>query len=336
MREAAREHGAFVVNMASTGCGKTLANARILYALADPQLGLRASYALGLRTLTLQTGRSYRHDLHLGDDELAVLVGGSASRSLFEYYEQQAEAGGSASTQALLEEDSHVLYEGNVADHPLLSRALANADIKKLLSAPMLVCTVDHLAPATESLRAGRQIAPMLRLMSSDLVLDELDDYDLYDLPALARLVHWAGMLGTRVVLSSATLPPALVEGMFMAYSAGRRQYLRNRGRADRPDDEPIEVPCLWTDEFGTPQVQSCADDAAFADGHRRFVEKRVAKLEQAEPLRRAELLSLPIKARQKATFARHLPNKCATLACACIVNMPRLIRRPASASVLA
>ncbi|MGP1665228.1 MAG: type I-F CRISPR-associated helicase Cas3f, partial [Rhodanobacter sp.] len=66
LREAAGEHGAFIVNMASTGCGKTLANARILYALADPQLGLRVSYALGLRTLTLQTGRSYRDDLHLG------------------------------------------------------------------------------------------------------------------------------------------------------------------------------------------------------------------------------------------------------------------------------
>ena len=293
LREAAREHGAFIVNMASTGCGKTLANARILYALADPQLGLRVSYALGLRTLTLQTGKSYRHDLHLGDDELAVLVGGSANRALFEYYEAQAEASGSASTQALLEEDSHVLYEGTVADHPLLSRALANQDIRRLLSAPMLVCTVDHLAPATESLRAGRQIAPMLRLMSSDLVLDELDDYDLDDLPALTRLVHWAGMLGARVVLSSATLPPALVQGMFMAYRAGRRQYRRNRGQLRPNTDAPVEVPCLWADEFGT-QAQSCAHDD-FATAHARFVERRVAKLQTADPLRIAELLPVPI-----------------------------------------
>jgi CRISPR-associated endonuclease/helicase Cas3 len=75
MRESARENGAFIVNMASTGCGKTLGNARILYALADSQRGLRATYALGLRTLTLQTGRSYRHDLHLSDDDLAVKKG---------------------------------------------------------------------------------------------------------------------------------------------------------------------------------------------------------------------------------------------------------------------
>lgn len=317
LREQAAEHGAFVVNMASTGCGKTLANARILYALADPQLGLRASYALGLRTLTLQTGRSYRHDLHLGEDELAVLVGGSASRALFEFHQRQAEAGGSASVQSLLEEDSRVLYDGNVADHPLLSRALTDADIRKLLSAPMLVCTVDHLAPATEALRAGRQIAPMLRLMSADLVLDELDDYDLDDLPALTRLVHWAGMLGTRVVLSSATLPPALVEGMFVAYQAGRRLHRRNRGADGGRDEALVEVPCLWTDEFGV-HVQTCPDDATFAAGHRSFVDKRVRRLEQAEPLRLAEVIPLPIVAQQRerirSDFATHLLSACQRL----------------------
>ena len=34
------------------------------------------------------------------DDDLAIRVGGSASRALFEHYEQQAEATGSASRQA--------------------------------------------------------------------------------------------------------------------------------------------------------------------------------------------------------------------------------------------
>lgn len=318
MRDVAREHGAFVVNMASTGCGKTLANARLLYALADPQQGLRATYALGLRTLTLQTGRSYRTDLHLGDDELAIRVGGSASRALFEYYEQKAESRGSASIQDLVEEDGHVLYEGVIADHPLLARALHDPGIRKLLSAPILVCTSDHLLPATESLRAGRQIAPMLRLMSADLVLDELDDYDLNDLPALTRLVHWAGLLGTRVVLSSATLPPALVEGMFLAYRAGRIQYRRNRGSDGGQRAEWVEVPCLWADEFGA-HVATCADADAFAGQHAGFVGKRAARLGKAEPLRRAELLPLEIAkgdSREKlhAEFARHVRTACLRL----------------------
>ncbi|WP_337243669.1 type I-F CRISPR-associated helicase Cas3f [Luteimonas sp. gir] len=318
LREIAREHGAFIVNMASTGCGKTLANARILNALADPQRGMRATYALGLRTLTLQTGRSYRDDLHMGEDVLAVQVGGSASRALFEYHEAQADDRGSESIQDLIEEDSHVLFEGNTAAHPLLSRALHDPDIRKLLSAPMLVCTVDHMVPATESLRAGRQIAPVLRLMSADLILDELDDYDLNDLPALTRLVYWAGMLGTRVLLSSATLPPALVEGMFLAYRAGRAHYCRNRGSDAGQRTGQLDIPCLWTDEFGV-QVATCMDGDAFSKAHAQFVEKRVAKLGKAEPLRRADLLVPDIgrglaKETLRAEFARHIHAACLRL----------------------
>ena len=318
MRQAAQERGAFIVNMASTGCGKTLANARLLYALADPQQGLRATYALGLRTLTLQTGRSYRDDLHLRDDDLAVLVGGSANRDLFEFYEQQKEASGSASAQKLLEEDSHVLYEGDATHHPLLTRALDDPDVRKLLVAPLLVCTVDHLTPATEAVRAGRQIAPVLRLLSGDLVLDELDDFDLADLPALTRLVQWAGMLGTRVVLSSATLPPKLVEGMFMAYRSGRVAYQRNRGPHGGQGADVLAVPCLWTDEYGV-HTAACADAKALRNAHQEFVARRAQQLVKAPVLRRAVLQPLSLKPNQPeparhAAFAADVRGACLQL----------------------
>ena len=206
-RESAAAHGAFIVNMASTGCGKTLANAKVMHALADPVRGMRCAFAMGLRTLTLQTGRAFRDLLQLDDEQLAILVGGAASRALFEHSEAQAEASGSASRQELVDEFAQVQgIEGNQVAHPLLSRVTRDAKVRQMLAAPLLVCTIDHLVPATESQRGGRQIAPMLRLMSSDLVLDEPDDFDLGDLPALGRLVHWAGLLGARVLLSSATL----------------------------------------------------------------------------------------------------------------------------------
>jgi CRISPR-associated endonuclease/helicase Cas3 len=289
MRERAAQQGAFIVNMASTGCGKTLANARIMNALADPLKGMRCAFALGLRTLTLQTGRAFRDLLGLSEDELAIKVGGAASRELFEFHERQAEKCGSASTQNLLDEDGHVLFEGN-AEHPLLQRLSSDPQVRSLLAAPLLVCTVDHLTPATESQRGGRQIAPMLRLLSSDLVLDEPDDFDIDDLPALTRLVHWAGLLGSRVLLSSATLPPALVEGLFLAYLDGRAWYQRNRG--ERPGEAP-SVCCAWFDEFDQVQ-QDCADSAGFLGAHRSFVLKRHARLAK-EPVRRlGELIPLP------------------------------------------
>ncbi|AIZ31671.1 type I-F CRISPR-associated helicase Cas3f [Pseudomonas parafulva] len=313
LRAAGAEHGAFIVNMASTGCGKTLANARIMNALADPQQGLRGTFALGLRTLTRQTGESYRNDLHLGEHELAIRVGGSDSGLLQAYFEAQHEARGSASIQSLIDEDSHVFYEGQTEEHGLLGKAMSEQPIRAMLAAPLLVCTIDHLMPATEAQRAGRQIAPMLRMMSGDLVLDELDDFDLGDLPALTRLVHWAGLLGTRVLLSSATLPPALVMGMFHAYRAGRQHYRRNRGEPVHDQVEALQIPCLWVDEF-TTTAEHCKSAEAFEAAHACFVEQRVAVLDRnsATPLRIVELwpwkMDRPLsKAQVRDDFAEQL-----------------------------
>ncbi|WP_298232149.1 type I-F CRISPR-associated helicase Cas3f [uncultured Azohydromonas sp.] len=298
LRERSRRQGAFIVNMASTGCGKTLANARVMYALADPVKGLRCAFAMGLRTLTLQTGREMRAKLGLGDDELAIRVGGAASRELFEYYEAEAERTGSASRQDLLDEDADVDFsEGREDGHPLLRRVLRDPNARKLLLAPVLVCTVDHLTPATESQRGGRQIAPMLRLLSGDLVLDEPDDFGLKDLPALTRLVHWAGLLGSRVLLSSATLPPSLVLGLFEAYRHGREHFSRHR--SDRPSgtDAPPAVCCLWIDEFDRVQAD-CASREAFAQAHGAFARGRyqqLAKLAATEARRRVELIGLDL-----------------------------------------
>ncbi|GAA4332034.1 type I-F CRISPR-associated helicase Cas3f [Pigmentiphaga soli] len=289
LRRSAAEHGAFIVNMASTGCGKTLGNARIMNALAEPGQGLRCAFAIGLRTLTLQTGRSFQRDLGLGDDELAIQVGGAASRELFEYYEQLAEQTGSASRMGLLDETTHVVYEGNDS-HPVLKQLGDDANARRLVSAPLLVCTVDHLTPATEGLRGGRQIAPMLRLMTGDLVLDEPDDFDLDDLPALTRLVYWAGLLGARVLLSSATLPPALVQGLFMAYREGRGHFKKNRGQ--RPTEMPL-VCCVWLDEFAQDHL-GCADADSFNARHMAFVGQRDRRLGALAARRRAELLPMP------------------------------------------
>ena len=300
LRERSRRQGFFAVNMASTGCGKTLANGRILYALANPNQGARFSIALGLRTLTLQTGQTYREMLNLGDDDLAVRIGSGASRALYEHYQELAEASGSASSQSLLSEDSYVHYEGNFDAHPLLQRVAHDPNVKALVAAPILVCTVDHLTPATESQRGGRQIAPMLRLMSGDLVLDEPDDFDLADLPALTRLVHWAGMLGTRVLLSSATLPPALIQGLFEAYRDGRAIYQRNRGEPG----QALEICCAWFDEYDRGS-DDCADAEVFSQAHRAFVARRHAKLADATVRRRTRLAQLAVSARQPAEIRR-------------------------------
>ncbi|WP_027859506.1 type I-F CRISPR-associated helicase Cas3f [Marinobacterium jannaschii] len=287
LRHASEQQGFFAINMASTGCGKTLANARIMCGLAAPEKGARFSIALGLRTLTLQTGEALRKRLHLNDDELAIRVGGSASRKLFEHQQEEKEREGSESAAELEDESCHICYEGDFQQHPLLSRLSHNPEIKKLLAAPLLSCTVDHLVPATEGIRGGRQIAPMLRLLTADLILDEIDDFDIGDLPALTRLVHFAAMLGSRVLLSSATLPPTLVEGLYNAYRDGRKIYQRNRG--DKPGAE-VNICCAWFDENASAH-HDCATTETFATAHQQFVKQRTKKLATAIVRRRGELI---------------------------------------------
>jgi len=290
LRDATAEQGFFGVNLASTGCGKTLANGRIMYALANHQKGARFTLALGLRVLTMQTGDAYRHRLGLGPDDLAVLVGGAPSRELYDFHHKKeqedsaaAEAAGSESAHyALLPEHGSVHYEGSLEPGPLAQWLAGNHPAQKLLNCPVLACTIDHLIPATEGLRGGRQIAPMLRLMSADLVLDEPDDFDLDDLPALTRLMHWSGMLGCRVLLSSATMPPALVQALFEAYMAGRANFQQNRGIPGAP----VNVCCAWFDEFSC-QAASHADSQSFMDDHGRFVDNRLQSLTKRYEIRR-------------------------------------------------
>ncbi|MFK4751845.1 type I-F CRISPR-associated helicase Cas3f [Oceanobacter antarcticus] len=302
--ERSREQGFFGINMASTGKGKTFANARIMYGLSDERSGCRFSVALGLRTLTLQTGDALRERLHLDDDELAVLVGSQAVQVLHGMRKDQsgelanrAEQQGSESASDLLEEHQHVSYEGTLSDGPL-RRWLAARNPQRLnkslqlLSAPVLVCTIDHLIPATEGVRGGKQITPMLRLLTSDLVLDEPDDFDAADLPALCRLVNWAGLLGSRVLLSSATLPPVLISSLFDAYQSGRQQYDHACGQAGKMTN----ICCAWFDEYDS-QSSDHAETGSYAEASNRFVEKRISRLREQNTattaLRKGELLSI-------------------------------------------
>ncbi|HAT2784035.1 TPA: type I-F CRISPR-associated helicase Cas3 [Citrobacter koseri] len=274
LRERSREEGFFGVNMASTGCGKTFANARIMYALADEQEGCRFTVAMGLRTLTLQTGDALRNRLKLDDDDLAVLIGSGAVKQLWQKEKEPEPDRDSASAKALSEEQQYVHYEGSVQTGALEKWLSGDRKLSALVSAPVLVTTLDHLISATEGVRGGKQLPAMLRLLTSDLVLDEPDDFDIADLHAVCRLMNWAGMLGTRVLLSSATLPPDLIQAMFAAWLAGRKIWQASCGASEKP----MNICCAWFDEKGA-KVEHIADGRSFNIAHKTFVEQRAAML---------------------------------------------------------
>lgn len=294
------EQGFFGVNMASTGCGKTLANGRIMYALANPKRGVRFTIALGLRVLTLQTGKALREKLQLGDEHLAILVGGRATQTLFELeneeklqksnLEQQSiskdnlEQEGSESIESLVDDYVDVAESG-IADSEL-GTIVENSKARQLIYAPIVTCTIDHIIQASECIRGGKYIAPTLRLLTSDLILDEPDDFDQNDLPALARLVHLAGLYGSKVLLSSATLTPDLIAGLFAAYQAGRKIWNQNHQRKND------SIVCGWFDEY-QQSITQITDNAAFSQQHQLFVSERINELAKGEVRRQGYILEL-------------------------------------------
>jgi len=292
-----QRYGFYTVNMASTGCGKTLANAKIMQALSKDGDSLRYALALGLRTLTLQTGDEYRDRIGLDDSELAVLIGSRAIMELHsQNHQQQEQPGGSESSEELWEDNQ---IDFDIPDNTLSALSTVWTDRsgkidlrkQKFLYAPVLACTIDHLMPATETTRGGRYILPCLRLMSSDLVIDEIDDFDGNDLIAIGRLIHLAGMLGRKVMISSATIPPDLAEGYFNAYQEGWRLFAKIRDVSSR-------IGCAWIDEFST-QITTLkngdisADRAAYRAAHLAFTDKRRLKLSKQAVRRKAEIIVL-------------------------------------------
>jgi CRISPR-associated endonuclease/helicase Cas3 len=282
-----KNYGFFGINMASTGKGKTRSNARIMYALANEKHGCRFSVALGLRALTLQTGEALAKHLNIKKDEdLAVLIGSQAVKQLYEM------TTGSESEKPLAADTEEVIYKGEKFEGNFSKWIKHDKKIDRLLQAPVLVSTIDYLIPATEGTRGGRQIAPMLRLLTSDLVLDEPDDLGLDDLPALCRLVNWAGMLGSKVLLSTATMPPALAYALFQAYQAGRKEYTRSNWEIGGTN----KVCCAWFDEFGTSKIKDAIidNDQSFKELHTKFVDQRIKELKKENSiLRKADLLPI-------------------------------------------
>lgn len=281
------KNGFFAVNMASTGSGKTFANAKVMEAVSYDQKSLRYVLALGLRTLTFQTGDEYRNKIGLSRSELAVLIGSKAVYLLHNSDVNKDDVpensyGGSESMESLLDEE--IDFESELPEEGLGTLIRSEKD-KKFLYAPVLACTIDHLMGAVETKKGGKFILPSLRLSSSDLVIDEIDDFNGSDLIAIGRLVYLAAMLGRKVMISSATIPPDLAEGYFNVYKQGWELFAKTR-------EVKSSVFCTWIDEFNTKVQKLDLNDGVetYRKYHQDFISKRVVHLSKQTAKRRADI----------------------------------------------
>ena len=209
------------------------------------------------------------------DDELAVLIG---SKAIIDLHNQKNNTGSESSTSLL---DNELVFNEDFPEQGL-DTVLKNPKDRQFLYAPVLTCTIDHIIQATEVMRGGRHILPTIRLMSSDLVIDEIDDFDDTDLIAIGRLIHTAGMLGRKVMISSATIPPDLAEGYFNAYQSGWDIFAKMRGKY-------LPVGCAWIDEFKTT-VNTITSKENYKKVHDKNIDKRIANLAKQVVKRKANI----------------------------------------------
>lgn len=250
---ARAEGGFFACLMAGTGSGKTRGAPAVLaaatFADAVPaRRGFRMTLGLGLRVLATQSGREYVDDLGFSAADVSVLVG--RPQIAFQDPASDADAGegdadGSESLMHL-PASIRVLPAIEVNTDPQPERALpVEADVifdlmrkkdrdasRQLITPPVMVGTIDHVMAAADPARS-RHLVPALRACSSDLILDEIDQYCPEDIAAICRLVHRVAAAGRRVIVMSATLTEDVAGSLFLAYRAGWRSFAARSGIAD-------------------------------------------------------------------------------------------------------
>jgi len=207
-----------VLDVAGTGAGKTRMNLKAAAAI-NTRSKLRVSTVLNLRVLTLQTGKVFQDELGLTREELACVIGSPVVRQLFE------------ATQKADENPEEVKFDTvgpEVAIPDFLREYLGpSPDDARLLGVPLLVSTTDFLIAAGEPQKQGHHALALLRTMSADLIIDEIDDYDPTAFVAILRLVYTAASHGSNVIASSATLPKPVVKELAKTFLRGSELYCR-------------------------------------------------------------------------------------------------------------
>lgn len=210
--------GLLIFNIAATGAGKTIANAKLACSVSSRP---RFAIALNLRTLTLQTGDALADDLGLGEDELATVIGDRiASRLHAAGKGDDPGHAGTFETEGLATEYD---ARGGEVELPEWMKVLTERRpvLRSVIGAPVLISTIDYLINAGEPGRQGHHVSALLRMVDSDLVLDEVDSYEPDALVAVLRLVQVTGLMGRSVICSSATLPQPVAEAVFRAFRSG-------------------------------------------------------------------------------------------------------------------
>jgi len=272
-----------VLNIAATGAGKTRMNARAAAVLAGDK-PLRLTTVLNLRTLTLQTGDSYKKDLGIADDELSVVIGSATTVKLHEYEScdiTEKENNESEEFDGYVIPNSSQVFNMPEWLNPISEK---NKSAAAVLMAPVLVSTIDYVISAGDPRKQSTHAIALLRLMHSDLIIDEIDGYEPKALSAVLRLIRLSAMFGRNVIVSSGTLPDIIAQYVWNSYQSGRKIYNAMNGTSD-----PFE--CVIFDDSVTPSITRTADVGQLGEIYTTHIAAMMEAVAQKPISKKAEII---------------------------------------------
>jgi CRISPR-associated endonuclease/helicase Cas3 len=275
-RTGVHEGAFFGVMIAGTGSGKTIAALKVAAAFRS---ALRVVYASPLRSLTLQSGNEFA-DMGFGSDDMATIIGDPLIQKMFDIEGRSQDLRESICNPECDEEAIEVVGGGSSPDLGERLRTLRCFDDRqvRMITTPVLAATLDTVMKLADG-RRGSYLTHLLRMASSDLIIDEVDMYSPVDLLAIGRLVEAAGFWRSRVTLSSATLSPVIAFALFRAYLAG----VKSR---DALDSAETRIFGGWFSDSTSAVIQKIASPEGFEQEHLAFAGS-VAKIAGAQGKRR-------------------------------------------------
>ena len=252
----------FGVLVAGTGTGKTVAAPKLLAAISGK--GVRFTYTSPTRILTLQAWDKLRAQ-GFADDQCAAIIGDS---TVFDLYQnsKDKELGGAVDSDGVelsMAGGTTSIPDDFEARYPLVKHL--NQRERTVLCAPVLSTTLDTLMKMADTRRSG-YVLHGLRLLSADLIIDEVAAYSPVDLMALGRLMEVAGFWRVNVILCSATMAPAMAKGLFNAWHIGLARRAAMDGRA-------LLAYAGWFSDAAPGLCRQIDDIQSFENHHRQFVD---------------------------------------------------------------
>jgi CRISPR-associated endonuclease/helicase Cas3 len=280
-RKALESSAFFGVLIAGLGSGKTITGLKMIAAIPN---GMRVIYTSPLRSLTLQAGSMFS-EVGFPTDDLAVIIGDPLIQKMYEQTERDKSA--EIALTSINEADPESIeVSGGFCSEDLKAKvqSLACLDSRalKMVATPVLSATLDTVIKLADG-RRGSYLTHLMRIASSDLIIDEADMYSAQDLIPIGRLIEAAGFWRSKVILSSGTLSPIISNAFFAAY-------IKGLAARNSLDGKAVEVYGGWFSNVVDPVLKKIPSVAKYIQVNQDFaglVSAHIVEESRKNPKRR-------------------------------------------------